>query len=153
MSFLSNDFLRGWLICGTLTFVTSLGCKAPSAEPSPSATPSASGALDASTARDERPFSIATETEALAEVRALPEAREPLLISVMTSVTKRPRDLWIVSRPAPGCVEGAPACRWHVAAGLAGSDGYVDRTFYLDARSGALHVRFDEGWPESDVGA
>jgi hypothetical protein len=136
----------------------------PGAAPSVSTTPSASsssasadresaaGTASVAPPRDDRPFAIASESEALQRVQALPEAREPLLLSALGSTQKEARSNQIAGRPEPGCVEGADTCRWHVASGMSGPDSYLDRHFYLDARSGALHVYFLEAWPEGEGG-
>lgn len=112
--------------------------------------PAVPSLVEATAPRDSRPFVIASREQALERVRALPEAREALRVGgTMSGERKLPRDVWMSSEPATGCLEDSPECRWTINSGLQ-DEAYVDRSFFIDARSGAITVFFDEAWPKEE---
>jgi hypothetical protein len=123
--------------------------------PAPAA-PSVSAVSSATPPSDPTPLAIATEAHALALLRDIPEAHEPILFGTTFQKPQRmPRELSIKRAPTPGCIQGDDSCRWEIRADLHLGENESDdeaavRMFYVDARTGAVTARMDNDWPNDE---
>lgn len=130
---------------------------APAVSATTTASSSAPSASSSTSPGDASPFVVATKEDALARVKKIPEAIEPLSFRAMGQVWNEDRACWITSSPARGCVAGARDCAWVVASGTPekGEEGskrleYIDRTFFVDARTGEVRALYPEDWTDED---
>jgi hypothetical protein len=118
---------------------------APVLDPTP---PEDGGPPAPATVVDSRPFTV-NEAQALAKVRAFPEARGTILYGPtwdphpVTAV----RQTLVKQSPVAGCRQGEASCFWVITDGV---DAEIyDRTFYVDPRSGEVTAMFDEAWNQT----